>query len=212
MILTLITWMKPQRMCPITWLGSRVHRYVIKKLKLDEECCDQLLLSDEPNSAYILHIFFFCFFWLRKLPEYYFLAQAFANLQGKLGPKNNIPEVSLTKKKQKNMNHGSPLFPSYYTCYIVILFTEESKKSFDEVNGTVAKAFVVLDASSNVIRCLALGLKSAGIVMLQKFLDSHTILCHSQQVDIILHLIIIICNCFFGVQRKTLMKHLSKIK
>ena len=26
---------------------------------------------------------FFCFFWLRKLPEYYFLAQAFANLHGK---------------------------------------------------------------------------------------------------------------------------------
>ena len=26
---------------------------------------------------------YFCFFWLRKLPEYYFLAQAFANLHGK---------------------------------------------------------------------------------------------------------------------------------
>ena len=26
---------------------------------------------------------FFCFFWLRKLPEYYFLAQAFANRHGK---------------------------------------------------------------------------------------------------------------------------------
>ena len=27
------------------------------------------------------------------------------------GPINNIPEVSLTKKA-KNMNHGSPLFPT----------------------------------------------------------------------------------------------------
>ena len=68
----------------------------------------------------------FLFFWLRILPEYYFLAQAFANLHGKrrqalgdafraglrkLGPKNNIPEVFLTRKA-KNMNHGSPLFPT----------------------------------------------------------------------------------------------------
>ena len=29
----------------------------------------------------------------------------------KLGPKNNIPEVFLTRKA-KNMNHGSPLFPT----------------------------------------------------------------------------------------------------
>ena len=49
---------------------------------------------------------FFCFFWLRKLPEYYFLAQAFANLHGKLGPKNNIPEVSLTKKAKKHYYVG----------------------------------------------------------------------------------------------------------
>ena len=53
----------------------------------------------------------FLLFWLRKLPKYYFLAQAFAKLHGKLGPKNNIPEVFLTKKT-KNMNHGSPLFPT----------------------------------------------------------------------------------------------------
>ena len=36
-------------MCPTTWLGT----YVIKKLKLYDECCDQLLLSGEPNSACI---------------------------------------------------------------------------------------------------------------------------------------------------------------
>ena len=50
-------------------------------------------------------------FWLRKIPEYYYLAQAFANLHGKLGPNNNFPEVFLTRKA-KNMNHGSPLFPT----------------------------------------------------------------------------------------------------
>ena len=44
-----IDWMRPQRMCPTTWLGT----YVIKKLKLYDECCDQLLSSGEPNSAYI---------------------------------------------------------------------------------------------------------------------------------------------------------------
>ena len=32
-------------------------------------------------NMYTLYIFFF--FWLRKLPEYYFLAQAFANLHRK---------------------------------------------------------------------------------------------------------------------------------
>ena len=32
---------------------------------------------------YICVCMFFFFFWLRKLPEYYFLAQAFANLHGK---------------------------------------------------------------------------------------------------------------------------------
>ena len=65
---------------------------------------------------FFLH-FFFLLFWLRIVPEYYFLAQGFANLHGKLGPKNNIPEVFLTrkaKKKKKNMNHGSPLFPTIY--------------------------------------------------------------------------------------------------
>ena len=29
-----------------------------------------------------------------------------------IGPKNKIPEVFITKKKAKNMNHGSPLFPT----------------------------------------------------------------------------------------------------
>ena len=36
-------------MCPTIWLGT----YVIKKLKLCHECCDQLLLSGEPNNTYI---------------------------------------------------------------------------------------------------------------------------------------------------------------
>ena len=48
-ILTRSLWMKPQRMCSTTKLGT----YVIKELKLYDECCDQLLLSGEPNSAYI---------------------------------------------------------------------------------------------------------------------------------------------------------------
>ena len=43
------------------------------------------------------------FFWLKKLPEYYFLAQAFRAGLRKLGPKNNIPEVSLTKKSKKTL-------------------------------------------------------------------------------------------------------------
>ena len=37
------------------------------------------------------------FCWLRKLPEYYFSALIFLLLFFR--PKNNIPEVSLTKKK-----------------------------------------------------------------------------------------------------------------
>ena len=32
---------------------ARQGTYGIKELKLYHECCDQLLLSDEPNSAYI---------------------------------------------------------------------------------------------------------------------------------------------------------------
>ena len=43
--------MRPQRIC-VRPRGCGA--FVIKKLKLyDDECCDQLLLSDEPNSAYI---------------------------------------------------------------------------------------------------------------------------------------------------------------
>ena len=30
-----------------------------------------------------IYIYIFLLFWLRKLPEYYFVAQAFANLHGK---------------------------------------------------------------------------------------------------------------------------------
>ena len=104
--------MRPQRMCPTTWLGT----YVIKKLKLYDECGDQLLFSCEPNSA-----------------------------------------------------------------YIGILSTGGLKNRSMRLRGIVTKAFVLLDASSNVIRCSTLDSKSAGIVMLQKFLDSPPILCHNQR-------------------------------
>ena len=80
-------------MCPNTWLGA----YVIKKLKLYDECCDQLFLSDEPNSAY---------------------------------------KAILSENRSLRLR------------------------------GTVAEAFVLLDASSNVIRCSTLDSKSAGIVIL----------------------------------------------
>ena len=136
--------MRPQRMCPTTWLGT----YVIKKLKLYDECCDQLLLSGEPNSA-----------------------------------------------------------------YIEILSTGSLKNPSMRLRGTVAEAFVLLDASSNVIRRSALDSKSAGIVILQKFFDSPTTLCHNQRDEFIFHLINTIYNCFFTTQTKTLTKlQLSKIK
>ena len=138
--------MRPQRMCPTTWLGT----YVIKKLKLYDECCDQLLLSGEPkpNSAY-------------------------------------IGTLSTGGLKNRSMRFF----------------------------GTVTKAFVLLDVSSNVIRCSALDSKSAGIVILQNFLDSPTILCHNQLDEFIFHLINTIYNCFFSAQTKTLTKlQFSKIK
>ena len=67
---------------------------------------------------------------------------------------------------------------------------------------TVAKAFVLLDAPSNVIRRWTLDSKSAGIVILQKFLDSPPILCRNQRDKVIFHLINIICNCFFSAQKR----------
>ena len=119
-----------------------------KKLKLYDECCDQLLLSGEPNSG-----------------------------------------------------------------YIGILSTGGLKNRSMRLCGTVKKAFVLLDVSSNVIRHLALDSKSAGIVMLQKFFDSPMILCHNQRDEFIFHLINTIYNCFFSAQTKTLTKlELSKIK
>ena len=138
--------MRPQRMCPTTWLGT----YVIKKLKLYDECCDQLLLSGEPNSAYI----------------------------------EILSTGGLKNRSMRTM-----------------------------LRGTVAEAFFLLDASSNVIRRSALDSKSAGIVILQKFFDSPTILCHNQRDEFIFHLINTIYNCFFSAQTKTLTKlQLSKIK
>ena len=77
---------------------------------------------------------------------------------------------------------------------------------------TVAKAFVLLGDLSNVIRCSTLDSKSAGIVILQKFLDSPPILCHNQRDKVIFNLINIICNCFFSAQTKAVTKQLSKIK
>ena len=131
-------------MCPITyWLGA----YVIKKLKLCDECCDQLLLSDKPNIAYI---------W--------------------------------------------------------ILYTGGLKNHSMRLRGTAAKVFVLLDASSNVVRCSTLNSKSDEIVILQKFLDSPPIICHNQRDKFISHLIDNIFNCFFSAQTKTLKKQLSKIK
>ena len=136
--------MRPQRMCPTTWLGT----YVIKELKLYDECCDQLLLSGEPNSAY-------------------------------------IEILSMGGLKNRSMR----------------------------LRGTVTKAFFLRDASSNVIRRSALDSKSDGIVILQKFFDSPTILCHNERDEFKFHLINTIYNCFFSAQTKTLTKlQLSKIK
>ena len=99
-------------MCPTTWLGA----YVIKKLNLYDECCDQLLLSDEPNSA-----------------------------------NNAITDTGFLNNRSMRL------------C------------------GTVAEAFVLLNASSNVIRYSTLDSKSAEIVILQIFLDLPPILCHNQR-------------------------------
>ena len=121
-----------------------------KKLKLYDECCDQLLLSGEPNSAYI----------------------------------GILSTGGLKNRSMRTM-----------------------------LRGTVAEAFFLLDASSNVIRRSALDSKSAGIVILQKFFDSPTILCHNQRDEFIFHLINTIYNCFFSAQTKTLTKlQLSKSK
>ena len=121
-----------------------------KKLKLYDECCDQRLLSGEPNSAYI------------EIPS----------------------RGGLKNRSTRTMLHG-----------------------------TVTKAFFLFDASSNVIRRSALDSKSAGIVILQKFFDSPTILWHNQRDEFIFHLIHTIYNCFFSAQTKTLTKlQLSKIK
>ena len=144
-ILTRSLWMRRQRMCPTTWLGT----YVIKKLKLYDEYCDQLLLSGDPNSACI----------------------------------GILSTGGLKNRSMRTM-----------------------------LRGTVTKAFFLLDASSNVIRRSALDSKSAGIVILQKFFDSPTILCHNQRDEFIFHLINTIYNCFFSAQTKTLTKlQLSKI-
>ena len=121
-----------------------------KKLKLYDECCDQLLLSGEPNSAYI----------------------------------GILSTGGLKNRSMRTM-----------------------------LRGTVTKAFVLLDAPSNVIRRSALDSKSARIVILQKFFDSSTILCHNERDEFIFHLTAIIYNCFFSAQTKTLTKlQLSKIK
>ena len=121
-----------------------------KKLKLYDECCDQLLLSGEQNSAYI----------------------------------EILSTGGLKNRSMRTM-----------------------------LRGTVTKAFFLLDASSNVIRRSALDSKSAGIVILQNFFDSPTILCHNQRDEFIFHLINIIYNCFFSAQTKILTKlQLSKIK
>ena len=121
-----------------------------KKLKLYDECCDQLLLSGEPNSAYI----------------------------------GILSTGGLKNRSMRTM-----------------------------LRGTVTKAFFLLDASSNVIRRSALDSKSAGIVILQKFFDSPTILWHNQRDEFIFHLIHTIYNCFFSAQTKTLTKlQLSKIE
>ena len=68
------------------------------------------------------------------------------------------------------------------------------------LRGTGTTAFFLLDASSNVIRRSALDSKSAGIVILQNFFDSPTILWHNQRDEFIFHLIHTIYNCFFSAR------------
>ena len=91
-------------------------------------------------------------------------------------------------------------------------YTGDLKNRSMRISGTFAKAFVPFHASTNVIRCSALDSKSAGIVILQKFLDSPPILCHNQYVDFIFHLISIVCGYFLSAQTKIVTKQLSKIR
>ena len=98
-------------------------------------------------------------------------------------------------------------------CDQLLLSGEPNRSMRTMLRGTVAEAFFLLDTSSNVIRRSTLDSKSAGIVILQKFFDSPTILCHNQRDEFIFPLINTIYNCFFSAQTKTLPKlQLSKIK
>ena len=54
--------------------------------------------------------FMFLLLWLIKLPEFYFLAQAFANLHGKLGQKNKISEVFWTTKAKLYLYYKKTFF------------------------------------------------------------------------------------------------------
>ena len=82
-----------------------------------------------------MYFFFFFFFWLRKLPEYYLLAHGlilFKAFDGQniiiwpkynVGPKNNIPEVSLTKKKSKKKHESRKSPIPYYIvkCFVILI-------------------------------------------------------------------------------------------
>lgn len=88
------------------------------------------------------------------------------------------------------------------TAYIDVLSRGGLKNPSLPLSDTVAKAFALLDACSNVIRCSGMKAKISGTVILQKFLDSPPILCPNHQDKFIHQLISIVCNCFFSAQRK----------
>ena len=73
-------------------------------------------------------------------------------------------------------------------------------------SNAVARAFAILDLSSDAIRRSSVLSRKAGIAILDKHLDTNGIICEGHTEQLACRILTIICNCFFNSQRKRLMK------
>ena len=70
------------------------------------------------------------------------------------------------------------------------------------LSNAVARAFAILDLSSDVIGRSSVPSRKAGITILEKHLDTNGIVCEGHTEKLACRLLFIVCHCFFNSQRE----------
>ena len=108
-------------------------------------------------------------------------------------------------KQTDNENQSSTTSDLHY---ITILSCCGLIMASEFLSNAVARAFAILDPSSDVIGRSSVPSRKARITILEKHLDTNGIVCEGHTEKLPCRLLTIYCNCFFYSQRKRSNEHL----